>query len=253
LQKIAENLPLTINIDFFEANNIGKRSYNQDDFAHVVTDQFACFVVADGLGGHQHGEIASMRLCEALIKEAPNYRAEIYKSKLEGLEPFLMQSYELMRQVILTEYGSIDTHTTFVLAWLDDSQLLTAHVGDSRLYRINKEAVVWRTPDHTQVQTLFMQGKVSEDDMGKHPLQNQLSRTVNLQDFPDIEIFAHPALSSTETLVLCTDGFWTDTPLQEMVRLANERNYRQEFQARISELAEHPFADNITVQVIKQT
>lgn len=244
---------MTIKISFFEANNIGKRSYNQDDFAHVITPDFACFVVADGLGGHQHGEIASKRLCEALMKEAPHFGVEIYRNKLEGLQVFLRQSYEQMRQAILTEYGPIDTHTTFVLAWLDDSQLLTAHVGDSRLYRINKEEVLWRTPDHTQVQTLFMQGKVKEDDMGKHPLQNQLSRTVNLQQLPDIDLFAHPPLTPSETLVLCTDGFWTDTPLKEMVKLANSPDYPQVFQEHIRELAEHPFADNITAQVIKQT
>ncbi len=244
---------MTIKIGFFEANDIGKRSYNQDDFAHVITDQFACFVVADGLGGHQHGEIASKGLCEALIKEAPNCSAEIYRSQLKGLQSFLRQSYEQMRQAILAEYGPIDTHTTFVLAWLDDSQLLTAHVGDSRLYRINKEQVLWRTADHTQVQTLFMQGKVKENDMGKHPLQNQLSRTVNLQDPPDIEIEAHPPLLSSETLILCTDGFWADTPLNEMVKLANSPDYPLVFQAHIRELAQHPFADNITAQVIKST
>lgn len=247
------NLQLTIKIEYFEQNDIGKRDHNQDYFAHVISDQFACFVVADGLGGHQRGEIASKALCEALIKEASDFAANIYRSKLDGLQPFLRQAYEQMRQSILSEYGPIDTHTTFVLAWLDDSQLLTAHVGDSRLYRINKEEVMWRTPDHTQVQNLFMQGKVREDDMGKHQLQNQLSRTVNLQNRPDIDLFAHAPLSRAETLVLCTDGFWTDTPLKEMVRLANVINYRQEFQVRISELAQHPFADNITVQVIKTT
>lgn len=242
---------MTINVSFFEASHIGKRNYNQDYFAHIITETAACFVVADGLGGHQHGEIASKMLCEALIAEVPNNAAAIYRDKLQGMELFLQKSYEKMKQGIIALHGHMDTHTTFALAWIDDSQLITAHVGDSRIYRVNEKSVLWRTPDHTQVQTLFERGKVAEDEMGKHHLQNQLSRTVNLIEQPDIDIFIHPPLTASETLILCTDGFWTDTPIEEMIRLANAKDTSKVFEERILQLEQHPFADNITIQVIK--
>ena len=244
---------MTIKVAFFEASHIGQRGYNQDYFAHAITDQYALFVVADGLGGHQQGEIASKFLCEAIVAESSAFADQIYQNKLMGMEAFLKCAYEKMQQQVLSEYGPIDTHTTFVMAWLDDSQLITAHVGDSRLYRINENKVVWRTSDHTQVQTLFEQGKLGEDDMGKHVLQNQLTRTVNTNEQPKIEYCAHQALLPTETLILCSDGFWTDTPIKKIVKLANAVDYQQVFQESIAEMSQRSFADNITLQVVKLT
>jgi len=244
---------LTIDLSFFEATDIGKRGYNQDYFAHMISEKAACFVVADGLGGHDHGEIASKMLCEALMAEVTSHIEDINRNKLEGMQRYLQRSYERMQQVILAEQGAIDTHTTLALAWLDDSQLITAHVGDSRVYRLNTEKVLWRTPDHTRVQSLFKQGKITEDKMGKHSLQNKLSRTVNLLAPPDVEIFIHLPLQQSETLLLCTDGFWTDTSFLEMVKLTNRHDFAQAYQERITELAQHPFADNITLQVVKLT
>lgn len=242
---------MTIKLVYFEENDIGKRDYNQDFFAHTISEEFSCFVVADGLGGHAHGEIASKMLCEALIHEAKAHSNDILTHSLQGMQAYLEKSYELMKLRILQEHGSIDTHTTVALVWLDDSQMITAHVGDSRVYRLNSEMVLWRTPDHTAVQTLFEEGELTDDEMGKHPLQNQLLRTINLREQPDFEIFIHPPLKQAETIVLCTDGFWTDTPLTTMVQLANRKDYEMAFRERIAFLAQNPFADNITVQIVK--
>lgn len=243
---------MTTDIAFFEATDIGKRGYNQDYFAHTISEKAACFVVADGLGGHEHGEIASKMLCKALMAEVPSHLEDIMKNKLQGMQHYLQKSYERMQQTILAEHGQIDTHTTFALAWLDDSQLITAHVGDSRVYRLNTEKLLWRTPYYTSVQTLFEHGSITEDEMGKHFLQNRLLRTINLLAQPDFEIFIHPPLHLGETLLLCTDGFWTDTPIAEMLRLANAKD-TVPFEEQIAILAQNPFADNITVQVVKLT
>jgi len=243
---------LITKVVFFAANDIGKREYNQDHFLHSINDNFCCFVVADGLGGHQHGELASKMLCEALMAEARVYAAMIKEDPQQGMQTYLHQSHQTMCQRILQEYGDIDTHTTVALLWLNDSQLITAHVGDSRIYRINQETVLWRTPDHTMVQWLFEDEKITDDEMGRHPAQNQLNRTVNIHEALDADVFIHPPLEQHETIVLCTDGFWTDTPLAKMVEMANRQDYELAFKERIAFLAQNPFADNITVQVVKR-
>ncbi|MGE3319627.1 MAG: PP2C family serine/threonine-protein phosphatase [Candidatus Berkiella sp.] len=243
---------MTTNIVVFEANDIGQRDYNQDYYLHAIHDNFSCFVVADGLGGHEHGEIASKALCHALVDEAKAHADEIKIAPLEGMKLYLQQAHQLMCQRILQEQGDIDTHTTVVLLWINDSAMITAHVGDSRIYRINNKAVIWRTPDHTYVQALFEDGALTDDEMGQHPGQNQLLRTVNIHEPLDVDVFVHPPLNQDETVVLCSDGFWTGTPLATMVEMANRQDYELAFKERIAFLAQNPFADNITVQVVKR-
>jgi protein phosphatase len=242
---------LTTNLRFYEATDIGAREHNQDYYAHHLGAKGSCFVLADGLGGHQRGDIASQAFCEALIDVANAYTLTIYEAGERGISAYLRAAYETMQKRVLAECGSIDTHTTFALVWLNDKQLITAHVGDSRIYRINAQSVLWRTPDHTPVQALFEEGKIAEDEIGNHPLQNRLLRTVNLREAPDIDIFFQPPLKTDETLVLCTDGFWTVTPFAQIVEMANALDCETRFAQRIAEIAENPNADNITVQVIK--
>ncbi|MCS5711354.1 protein phosphatase 2C domain-containing protein [Candidatus Berkiella aquae] len=242
---------MTIKVKLYEATHIGKRDQNQDFCAYMQTEQASCFVVADGLGGHQRGEIASSFLCKAVMSEVQGSLSVIQNNPEQGIQDFLFKSYEKMRKNILEEFGPLDTHTTFVLAWFNESLLITAHVGDSRIYRVNPETMLWRTPDHTLVQDLFEQGLITEDEIGKHPEQNQLLRTVNLREKPDIDIVIHPPLNRDETLILCTDGFWTDTSITEIVKLANTPDFEAAFQQQIERLSQKPYSDNITLQVIK--
>lgn len=244
---------MTINLQYYENTLIGQRDYQQDASAHWQNANAACFVVADGLGGQERGDIASSYLCRALLAEAPQHVAAIRADRKLGLQAYLLQAYQIMCQQILTEFGSIDTHTTLALVWLDETQTLSAHVGDSRVYCVDSATLLWRTSDHTHVQTFFEQGKVSEDEMGQHPQQNLLLRTVNLRETPQIDIVAHPPLAPQQRLVVCTDGFWSDTPLAELIRLANSLNWSKEIGTHIQQLAQKPHADNLTVQVIKQT
>lgn len=244
---------MTIKLQHYETTHIGQRDYQQDATAHWQNPEAACFVVADGLGGQERGDVASTYFCRALSKAAIKHAASIRAKRERGLQAYLLEAHEMMRQQVLAEFGSIDTQTTFALVWLDETQMLSAHVGDSRIYCVDGTALLWRSRDHTRVQSLFEHGKISEDDMGQHPEQNLLLRTVNLRETPRIDIVSHPPLKAHETLLLCTDGFWSDTPLAELIRLANSQHLQQDLQAHIQKLTQKPHADNITIQVIKQT
>ncbi len=243
---------MTINLQCYEATDIGQRDYQQDATARWQSADAACFVVADGLGGQERGDIASAYLCRAFADAAPLHASRIRAEREAGLQGYIWQAHQVMRQQVLAEFGPIDTHTTFALVWLDETQMLSAHVGDSRIYCVNRSALLWRTRDHTRVQTLFEQGMVSEDEMGMHPDQNRLLRTVNLQETPQFDIVVHPPLTAHETLLLCTDGFWSGTPLAELIQLANSPHWQQDLAKHIDQLKQKPYADNITLQVIKQ-
>lgn len=238
---------------FYEESHIGGRNNNQDFYAHIIETDWSCFVVADGLGGHDRGEVASEEFCRSVIILAKNFIDKIAKEPIKGMQELILSAVTLMKKNILKSYSSIDTQTTFALTWLSPQRIITSHVGDSRIYRINPTAVTWRSSDHTVVQQLFDKGEITEEDFSNHPLQNRLLNTINLYQTPNPEIHAHPPLGENEVLLLCTDGFWTQIRLSEFLQIAVAKKFSQTIHDMIEEiLANHPkSADNITIQAIK--
>src|SRR5262249_55252017 len=98
---------------------------------------------------------------------------------------------------------------------------------------LNRHVVLWRTPDHTPVQELFEHGMVTEEAFTNHPLQNQLLRTINLYHEPEADIFLHSPLGKDETIVLCTDGFWTATPFSTFLKFAYIDDYQMQIKQHI--------------------
>lgn len=234
-----------------ETTHIGARDSNQDYYTHVCDSDWACFIVADGLGGHEGGDIASKFFCEAVIALAPEYSEDILQSPVAGLEALLHEAHEDFIERLQAEHGAMDAQTTLAMAWLDEQHLISAHVGDSRIYRINSSQVTWRTPDHTVVQKYFEEGKINKDEMNDHPLQNRLLRSINRHEPIEADIFVHPPLQTHETLLLCTDGFWTHLSEEAMVELVHSNSIKTKLPPLIQQIASEPDSDNITVQIVQ--
>lgn len=228
------------------------RPKNEDFCAHLIEKEWGCFIVADGLGGHPKGEVASKEFCQAVIAKAPEHAESIAHDPERAIEHLLNEAHQKMRETITAAHGLVDAHTTFVLAWVTDNFVLTANVGDSRIYRLSRDAILWRTADHTLVQTLFDEGKISEEDMLTHPLQNRLLRTVSVLSLAKPDIQRHAPLAAAERLLLCTDGFWTKMIPKDMLELI----YSKTLEADITDwanrtVAADPKSDNITLEVIQ--
>jgi protein phosphatase len=242
-----------MNIQFYEETQLGARYNNQDYFAHTINENYACFIVADGLGGHEGGEIASKEFCLAIMELIQTYMPQLINDASHGMEHLILSAWKLMRNRIMQKYVEVYPQTTFALVWIDENQLITAHVGDSRIYRLQHHAMIWRTKDHTPVQELFDEGKISEDDFGSHPLQNRLLRSVTIEENPEADIYVHPPLMKDETIVLCTDGFWGALKQSDILLLAQSQDFKKTTQELISTILHNypTSADNITVQIAK--
>lgn len=242
-----------LKISYIEQTHVGARHNNQDFYAHQIGDNWACFVLADGLGGHNYGEVASKAFCECVVYFAKEFANQLLIEPTSAIEALILKAHEKMRADVFQEYGVINSHTTFVLAWLTPDKIITAHIGDSRVYRIDDQSVIWRTPDHTLVQQLFEEGRIKEEDFENHPLQNRLLKTVNLFEVPRAEIYVHPPLKSNEILLLCSDGFWTHLSTSEFIDIAKTDDFKEIINDLFQKiLKSHPKdADNITVQVVR--
>ncbi len=238
----------------YQITHIGRRKSNQDRYAHVEEARWACYVVADGLGGHYKGEIAAGSVCDSIIAVAPLFADSILSDPIKGMTQFLNAAIKQAQCSVIAKYNEIDTQTTLALAWINKKNLVTAHIGDSRIYLLNKEAILWRTPDHTQVQVLFEKGLISEAEIAEHPLQNQLLNAINMFDAPDPDIFVHSPLEADETVLLCTDGFWGLCPTQDLMGIAKINGALTK---KLNNLVEKYISlevdecDNITAQVVR--
>lgn len=206
--------------------HIGHRELNQDCFAYLEEPQnhSVCIMVADGLGGHVGGEIASQALLFHLKQLLPSYSEYFKQEPIAATESLVQDACHALRQSIRQQYGDLDAHTTLALAWVDQEKWVSCHVGDSRIYLIENNKIIWRTKDHSPVENMHLEGKISESVMYKHPMQNILLRTINTQVAPETDITLHPKLELNQSIIACTDGFWGNLNYNDIIQLAQNKD-----------------------------
>lgn len=241
-------------LEFYQLTAIGDREINQDCMAHRVCADYAVFVVADGLGGHHAGEKASQYFCRGLIEQAQLFQPRIGQQPDKVVREWMAAAVNRMRELFEGEPHASNAHTTCAVLYLDYDRVVSIHCGDSRIYRLNPTAVLWRTKDHSLTQQLFDEGKISDWEMGVHPEQNQLTRSINVLTPPNVDIQVFPAMQSGETFILCSDGFWESIKEQEFLRLSQRDSGKEELKkvAKMAILRAQGKSDNCTVQWIRK-
>lgn len=241
-------------LEFYQLTAVGDREINQDCMAHRVCGDYAVFVVADGLGGYQGGEKASQFFCRALLSLAETYADSIKAVGQEAVKAWIVATGRKMRELFADDPVVNLAHTTCVVLYLDRKQVISIHCGDSRIYRLNAQEVIWRTRDHSVPQRLLDEGLISEYEVAAHPEQNRLTRSINAMAELPVEIQVFPAMQSGETFILCSDGFWTAIKEQELLLLSQSESGKSELRkiAQMAVLRAEGRSDNVTVQWVRK-
>lgn len=191
-------------MDYAVITRKGNREINEDSVGVFEKDGQFCLIVADGLGGHGKGEVASalaVETCEAVFKsqgKADEFWPEFFETCEEALEK--RQKEEGMQN---------DMKTTVVSALVCDDKMQWAHVGDSRLYWFRKRRPVKRTIDHSVPQVLVLAKEIKEKDIRNHPDRNRLLRVMGQkQEKIFYEVSEWVKIKRNDALLLCSDGFW---------------------------------------------
>jgi protein phosphatase len=242
-----------VKLEFYQLTSAGDREINQDYMAHIIKDDYALFVVADGLGGHQAGEKASRFFCQGLISHAETFSKRMMHNPAEIFSEWLTAAISEMRRLFQDDISADVAYTTCAILYLDQKNVLTAHCGDSRIYRMNSRQVLWRTLDHSVPQELYNEGLISEQEIAHHPAQNQLTRSLNILNEHRSEINVYPKIKRGETFILCSDGFWSYVKPHELLQLAQLESGKIELAklARLSIFRANGKSDNITVQSVR--
>jgi serine/threonine protein phosphatase PrpC len=195
------------------------RSINQDSVFTLLSAlpresadiPMGLFVVADGMGGHEGGEIAS-RLAVASV--AQHVLSQLVLPALNdefgaALQPLMVEAVEQANQAIWQQGRSAgsDMGTTCTAVLLLGSALYIGHVGDSRAYVLEPDGLRQLTSDHSAVGRLISMGQLEPSEAREHPLRNQLYRTVG--QHPEVQVeFAYHPLGEASHLLLGSDGLW---------------------------------------------
>ncbi len=198
-------------IDVYEYSNQGGRSYNEDSVGSLIKGDSGIFVVADGLGGHAFGELASSCVRDTLISGFTPGVAD--PAGWYGSMAALANRNILQLQL---EKGDI-MKSTFVSLLIDGPRAVWAHSGDSRLYFFHKGYVAAYTEDHSVSYKKYKAGEIDREAIAGDEDQSSLLRTLGNQERFEPDIFVLPkALEAGDAFFLCTDGAWEFLRDEEM-------------------------------------
>ncbi len=224
------------------------REHNEDNFAILELADKVLFVVADGMGGHDAGEVASRIATETVCKVVEEDHAS--STDHLGLVERALQEANIK---VLQEgvRRKSDLGTTLSVALVVNDIAYVANVGDSRVYWIEKGSISQITKDHSLVAKLVEAGKLTKEDARNHPKSNLLIRTIGNDEMIKVDTFRVP-LKKGGTLLLCTDGLWGDVTDDEIHRVCTlEENTTAVGDFLVEMANDNGGKDNITVVVVK--
>ncbi|MFM2305296.1 MAG: hypothetical protein RLZZ135_2709 [Cyanobacteriota bacterium] len=221
------------------------RSANQD--AYYIDPDGRFFIVADGMGGHAGGEEAS----RIAIETAHTYLDRHWTSEPDP-KNLLVQALMAANDAIIADQEQntqrSDMGTTVVLILFRDDLVWSAHVGDSRLYRLRGDKLDAITEDDTWVARAMKLGQLNAEEAKSHPLRHVLSHCLGRRDLRQINIQTQD-ITSGDLILLCSDGLTEEVPHDEIATHLKSATLEQAAQALIDAAKEHGGSDNITVVV----
>lgn len=225
--------------------HIGQRKNNEDYF--LVDLKSKLFIVADGMGGHNAGEVASTLATDAVQKFISHHSQGVPAEIIEA-------AVQAANDKVLSHASSGTCRegmgTTLAVLWILDSTAYIAHVGDSRIYLIRNGIIKRLTYDHSLVQEMVEQGVLSEPEARKHPQRNILTRAVGRETTALVDVSQIP-LESDDKLVLCTDGLseiLTDDQILDLIEIGSTVDAT--CSRLVNEVAQNGGTDNITAIVV---
>ena len=230
----------------FAASDIGRvRSSNQDSGYSGVN----LFFVADGMGGHAGGDIASALASQHLaLADEPLENSAAAEQKLID---FIYQAKQKIDASVKEHPAITGMGTTLSAMMVTGTQVTIAHIGDSRVYLARDGVVKQITSDHTFVQRLVDTGRISEEEALIHPRRSVLMRVLgDIEQFPEVDIETYETKPGDRWMA-CTDGLSGVVPTQLMENiLLNNMDVKEASELLIGEALEFGAPDNVTVVLV---
>ncbi len=238
----------------FAKSDLGKARDMNEDFYYISANEesIKLYILADGMGGYNGGEIASKLATNSVKSYIQNNFEKIEKDKesilkliKDSIEYANMVIYEKAKQIIELE----NMGTTLEVCLIYNNKAFIGHIGDSRIYRIRKQFIRKLTRDHSYVEELVKDGTITKEEAQNHPKKNMLMKALGCTPFVEPDLMIRGFLKE-DVLLMCSDGLTnmlTEEAIYKMV-VTDFTNSSNNLVARANELGGY---DNITVVIIK--
>lgn len=243
-------------MEFVAKTDVGLRRSNNEDsyFAKKYSDEISLYVVADGLGGYEGGEIASRLLTIKMSRYFEEHLNDDLKDEsivsdilLTALDKINSEIYKMEKSS--PKYNGMGT--TIVLVAVIYNKVYYLSVGDSRLYYISNDrnSIKQITEDDTYVNTLLKTNAIEQKDVENHPQKHVLTKAIGV--FKDIKTELHVLNETSGYLLLCTDGLTNMLDNEAILQVLQMKKFENTADEYIKKANENGGVDNTTVVVIK--
>jgi len=232
------------------------RKVNEDSFLCEKLEGVSkayLYIVADGMGGHNAGEIASsmaVDLVAAHIKQNCGM-LEDGKGAQELIRSAVQKANRIVFEASISQSSYSGMGTTLSMALIIDRILYVAHVGDSRIYLVRKSNIKKLTEDHSLVAELLKTGSIKPEEASNHPQRNVITRALGTESTIEVDVFQWE-LEWDDYIIICTDGLSNMVSEEEMLSsINNSKDINEACDLLIDRAKEKGGFDNITVIIIQ--
>ncbi len=223
--------------------DVGRQRRSNEDSSYASGP---VFVVADGMGGAQAGEVASQMAVEAFAAGLPEQG-----SPEERLSIVVQKANQEIHARSRSDAASAGMGTTVTAAYLDEDAVVLAHVGDSRGYLLRDGELSRLTEDHSLVEELLRGGKLTEEEALEHPQRSVITRALGIEPIVEIDTWTYP-LRPGDVVLLCSDGLTSMLSEQQVQQvLVESADLAQAGDRLIAEANAAGGRDNITVVLFR--
>lgn len=234
-------------------SNTGKVRDNNEDCYYIPEDKnHPLFIVADGIGGHNCGEIASQLAVDVIksrIKDIDEYE------NLEELESDFIKAISDANREVFEKSKSSEVYegmgTTLTLLYVYNNAMLIGHVGDSRTYAISNNEIRQLTEDDTMVNRLVKLGEITKQEAENHPKKNIITNAVGTDETIDISLVQYN-YENGEYILMCTDGLTDMIPNEKILEIVRENKIPSKISEELlKEALDAGGKDNVTLIIIQ--
>ena len=238
----------------FAKTDVGKQRETNEDYYYIsdVNDDIKVFILADGMGGYNGGEIASrlattsaLSYIKSNFENTPKDKDDILNLVKSAMEYANMVVYEKSKnEQELSEMG-----TTLEVCLIYNNRAYIGHIGDSRIYRVRKDFIRKLTQDHSYVQKLVQEGTITKEEAEYHPKKNMLMKALGCNAFVEPDVMVK-GFQKEDILVICSDGLTNMVNVNQIYKEVKQ-DFEKAPQVLVDLANQNGGIDNITLITIK--
>ena len=236
-------------------SDIGKCRKNNEDAYYISAGEDHAenlYLVADGMGGCNAGEVASSSAIEAFLA---HFWKEMKHATSEDMLDMMTGAMAAANKEVYTKSNTArefaEMGTTIVAAAVREEKVYVAHVGDSRAYIFRKREMIPLTTDHSYVMELVKMGNITKEEAATHPKRNVITRAIGIKNTVETDTAIH-ALQKNDIIVLCTDGLCGMLKDEEMAKILNKRtDLERKAELLVAEANKKGGFDNISLILVQ--